>query len=121
MTDKFVLGPVDNFQKWRAVAFTAQGVQHLLCLGSDTDEVKKLYKVSFFEYLLDEEQAAIKRIELQRWKGTTGKYGKWESKGHIPVPKPDPLIVQREIPLLSRPPELEEVTEPVDQKELCLV
>lgn len=78
-----------KFQNWRAVGFTSQGTQHLLCFGNDIDEVKRFMKISFFEHLTDEERPTIKKVELQRWKGNTGKYGKWEGKGNLPLPKPD--------------------------------
>lgn len=78
-----------SFQNWRAIGVTSQGVQHLLCFGSDTDEVKRFCKVAYFEHLTDEERPTIKRIELQRWKGNTSKLGKWEGKGNLPLPKPD--------------------------------
>jgi len=75
-----------KFQTWRAVAVAEGGVEHLLTLGTSSDQVKKNYSVPFFDLLTRDEQASIKRILLEKWYGVAD-CGKWVKQDFLSLPK----------------------------------
>lgn len=73
-------------QDWRAVAIGKSGSEHLLVMGRNSDEVRKLYTGVFADYLTEDEQHNVGRIELQCWNGYDSK-GRWTNRGGMPIPR----------------------------------
>lgn len=75
-----------NYSNWRAVAHTHYGDQHLLYVGISPEQVKKNFPGSFYEILTPEEQTAVNRVTLEKWKGSAA-HGNWFTLESLKVPR----------------------------------
>ena len=76
----------NKMQNWRAVGITKDNTQHLLFVAPSYELIKKQYETAFYEILTDDEQIAIKDIQLERWQGLADK-GKWMKQGSLHLPE----------------------------------
>lgn len=74
-------------QNWRALGINNEGGEHLIYLGTSSEQVKKGYVTAFYELLTSDEQANMRRLVLERWHGVADS-GRWVKQDFLKMPIP---------------------------------